>query len=140
MAAIVRDLIETPAGTTYFAQKIAGMWLRYNLRGDHPIVGRSAPDFEFEDGTRLGALLHDGAALMLDLSGGEKLHALVERWDGRVKYVSTKAKDSLGLTALFVRPDGFVAWAQEGDRNVSDAHAALIRWIGMPSDHPVPGA
>jgi 2-polyprenyl-6-methoxyphenol hydroxylase-like FAD-dependent oxidoreductase len=140
MAAIVRDLIETPAGTTYFAQKIAGMWLRYNLPGDHPVVGRSAPDLEFEDGTRLGALLHDGAAFMLDLSGGEKLRALVERWDGRVKYVSTKAKDSLGLTALFVRPDGFVAWAQEGDRNVSNAHAALIRWIGMPSDHPVPGA
>jgi hypothetical protein len=55
MAAIVRDLIQTPAGATYFAQKIAGIWPRYNLPGDHPVIGRSAPDLEFEDGTRLGA-------------------------------------------------------------------------------------
>jgi hypothetical protein len=78
--------------------------------------------------------------LLLNLNGGEKLHAVGERWAGRVKYVSTKAKDSLSLTALFVRPDGFVAWAQEGEGNVSDARAALIRWIGMPSGQPVPGA
>ena len=140
MAAIVRDLIQTPTGATYFAQKIAGVWLRYNLPGDHPLIGRSAPDLEFEDGTRLGALLQDGTALLLNLNGGEKLRAVGERWAGRVKYVSTKAKDSLGLTALFVRPDGFVAWAQEGEGNVSDAHAALIRWTGMHPGNSVPGA
>ncbi len=78
--------------------------------------------------------------MLLNLNGGEKLRALGEGWAGRVKYVFTKAKESLGLTALFVRPDGFVAWAQEGEGNVSDAHAALIRWTGMPSGHPVPGA
>jgi hypothetical protein len=128
----------TPQAQPIFAQKIAGMWLRYDLPGDHPLIGRSAPDLEFEDGTRLGAHLHDGTALLLNLNGGEKLHAVGERWAGRVKCVSTKAKDNLGLTALFVRPDGFVAWAQEGEGNVSDAQAALIRWIGIPSDHPVP--
>ena len=36
MAAIVRDLIDTRAGASYFAQKIAGTWLRYDLPGDIP--------------------------------------------------------------------------------------------------------
>ena len=40
--------------------------------GDHPLIGRSAPDFEFEDGARLGALLHDGKGLLLDLRGRPK--------------------------------------------------------------------
>ena len=144
MAAIVRDLIQTPAGATYFAQKIAGIWLRYNLPGDHPVIGRSAPDLEFEDGTRLGALLHEGTALLLDLTGGGKLCTVSRSWAGRLKYASAKAKDSLGLTALFVRPDGFVAWAQQDERNESDAQQelgpVLTRWIGAPAAQPVPSA
>ncbi|MFL6426930.1 MAG: FAD-dependent monooxygenase [Acidobacteriaceae bacterium] len=141
MAAIVRDLIQTPAGATYFAQKIAGMWLRYSLPGDHPVIGRSAPDFEFEDGSRLGALLHEGTALLLDLTGSEELRSVSCSWAGRLKYVSAKPKDSLGLTALFVRPDGFVAWAQQDEQNESHAqrelHPVLTRWIGESDGQPV---
>lgn len=130
MAAIVRDLIDTRAGASYFAQKIAGTWLRYDLPGDHPIIGRSAPDLQFEDGTRLGALLHDGTALLLNLNGNESLRPLSEPWSGRIKYLSAKAKDDLGLTALLVRPDGFVAWAGEGEPDPSKATEAIARWLG----------
>ncbi|HEX4581903.1 MAG TPA: hypothetical protein VH139_07565 [Acidobacteriaceae bacterium] len=41
------------------------------------------------------ALLHEGMALLLDLSGKGKLRRADEPWAGRVKYVSAKAKDSL---------------------------------------------
>ena len=44
------------------------MVMRYNLPGDHPLIGCSAPDFEFEDGARLGELLHDGKGLLLNFS------------------------------------------------------------------------
>lgn len=133
MAAIVRDLIDTPGGASYFAQKIAGVWQRYPMPGDHPLVGRSAPDLAFEDGTRLGASLHDGKALLLNLSGDEQLRSVGEPWAGRVHYVSAKAKDDLGMTAMLVRPDGFVAWADEGAGKFSDAREALTRWLGAPS-------
>ena len=133
MASIVRELINTRAGATFFAQKIAGMWLSYDLPGDHPLIGHSAPDLEFEDGTRLGALLHDGNALLLSLNGDETLRAVSEPWRGRVKYVSAKAKDSLGLTALFVRPDGFVPWATEAEPKLTEVVEAMTRWLGTPS-------
>jgi hypothetical protein len=38
-AAVVRDLIDTRDGTSYFMEKIAGASLHYDLPGDHPLVG-----------------------------------------------------------------------------------------------------
>jgi 2-polyprenyl-6-methoxyphenol hydroxylase-like FAD-dependent oxidoreductase len=137
IASVIRDLMRTREGTSYFAEKISGISLRYNFGGepgsDHPLIGCSAPDFEFEDGTRLGALLHDGSGLLLDLEASEGLRALGESWDGELKYVSAKARDSKGLSALLVRPDGFVAWATESEPNVSVAEASIERWFGSRS-------
>jgi len=130
IAAVIRDLLDTREGTTYFAEKISGIALHYDLGGNHPLIGRSAPDFEFGDGTRLGVLLHSGRALLLDLAGSEKLRVMHERWSGRLTYVSARAKDSKGLTALFIRPDGFVAWLAESDPDLAGADAAITRWLG----------
>ena len=66
LQAIVRDLIETRDGATYFAERLWGVSLRYDLGDGHPLVGRSCPDFELEDGTRLGVLLRDGKGVLLD--------------------------------------------------------------------------
>ena len=48
---IMRDLIDTRDGATYFAGRVWGINTRYNLGGDHPLAGRSVPNFELEDGT-----------------------------------------------------------------------------------------
>ena len=132
MASIVRELINTRPGATFFAHKIAGMWLGYDLPGNHPVIGRSAPDLQFEDGTRLGALLHDGKALLLGLNGDDNLHTAATPWPGRIKYISARAADSFGLTAIFVRPDGFVAWATEGEPDKSEVTEIMTRWLGEP--------
>jgi 2-polyprenyl-6-methoxyphenol hydroxylase-like FAD-dependent oxidoreductase len=129
IATVIRDLMQTKEGTTYFVEKISGIWVHYNLRGDHPLIGRSAPDFEFEDGTRLGALLHDGKGVLLDLAETKELSALGQTWKERLKYVSAKAKDSKGLTAVLVRPDGFVAWATESEPDVSAAAQSIKCWF-----------
>ena len=60
LEAIIRDLIDTRDGATYFAERVWGVSLRYDLGGSHPLVGRSAPDFELADGTKLGELLRHG--------------------------------------------------------------------------------
>lgn len=130
LAAVVRSLIGTREGTSYIAEKISGIGLRYDLGGSHPIVGRSSPDFEFEDGTRLGSLLHEGKALLVDFAGSEKLAQMVKTRPGRLKYIQKSAKDTKGLSALFIRPDGFVAWAAESDPSWAEAEAAIARWLG----------
>ena len=53
-----------------------------------------------------------------------------ERWSGRLTYVSAWAKDSKGLTALFIRPDGFIGWLAESDPDLAGADAAITRWLG----------
>jgi 2-polyprenyl-6-methoxyphenol hydroxylase-like FAD-dependent oxidoreductase len=130
IASVIRDLMQTRDGTTYFVEKISGLWVHYNLGNGHPVIGRSAPDFEFEDGTRLGALLHEGKGVLLDLAQSKELSALGQAWKLRLKYVSANAKDSLGLTAVLVRPDGFVAWATESEPDVSAATQSIERWFG----------
>ena len=57
LAQIVRDLIDTRDGATYFAERVWGVSLRYDLGSEHPLLGRSCPDFELADGSRLGDLL-----------------------------------------------------------------------------------
>jgi 2-polyprenyl-6-methoxyphenol hydroxylase-like FAD-dependent oxidoreductase len=126
LQAIVRDLIDTRDGATYFAGRAWGVSLRYDLGDEHSLVGRSCPDFALEDGTRIGTRLREGSGLLLDF--GRSLQALDGLWGDRVKYVASDAKDRLGLHALLVRPDGFVAWASETTPSAAEVTRAAARW------------
>src|ERR1700761_2803773 len=132
LEAIVRDLIGTRDGATYFAERVWGVSLRYNLGDSHALVGRSAPDFELMDGTRLGELLRNGRGLLLDFGPHPSLQALAGRWNRRITYVSGDAKDRLGLSALLVRPDGFVAWASDNAPDFEEVAQVASRWFGEP--------
>jgi 2-polyprenyl-6-methoxyphenol hydroxylase-like FAD-dependent oxidoreductase len=129
LAAIVRDLISTRDGATYFAQRVWNVSLRYDLGGEHPLVGRSSPDFELDDGRRLGALLREGNGLLLDFGRHASLKALDGCWSDRVRYVASDAVDRLGLRALLVRPDGFVAWATDTTPDVEALTRAAAKWF-----------
>jgi hypothetical protein len=134
LEAIIRDLIDTPDGATYFAERVWGVSLRYDLGGGHPLVGRSAPDFELVDRTKLGELLRMGKGLLLDFDVSASLQALASRWSGRITYVAGDAKDRLGLSAVLVRPDGIVAWAGEATPDLEEAAQAASRWFGEPEE------
>jgi hypothetical protein len=103
--------------------------LRYDLGDEHPLAGRSCPDFELDDGTRLGALLRDGRGLLLDFGGRASLRSLDGLWGDRVRYVANDAKDRLGFRALLVRPDGFVAWASETTPSPEEVRRSAARWF-----------
>ena len=134
LEAIIRDLIDTRDGATYFAGRVWGVSLRHDLGGGHPLVGRSAPDFELANGTRLGDLLRTGTGLFLDFDARAPLQALAARWRGRIAYVTSDAKTRLGLSAMLVRPDGVVAWAVEAAPDPEDAARAASRWFGEPDE------
>lgn len=60
LEAIIRDLIATRDGATYFAERVWGVALRYDLDSSEPLVGRSVPDFELSNGRKIGELLKRG--------------------------------------------------------------------------------
>lgn len=130
LTSVVADSIATRDGATYIAKKISGVWQRYDLRGDHPLIGRSAPDLEFEDGSRLEEYCRGGSALLFSLNDDDGIRELGARWGDRIKVVITRPKESSELSALFVRPDGYVAWATNGQPSLDDAATALSEWLG----------
>jgi 2-polyprenyl-6-methoxyphenol hydroxylase-like FAD-dependent oxidoreductase len=137
LQAIVRDLIDSRDGATYFAERVWGVSLRYDLGDGHPLAGRSCPDFELEGGARLGVLLRDGTGLLLDFSRSASLQALDCRWGDRVRYVASDAKDRMGLSALLVRPDGFVAWASDTTPSPGEVTRAAARWFTAREHHAI---
>ena len=138
LRAIIRDLVDTRDGATYFAEQVWGVSQHYDLGGDHPLVGRALPGFELLNGTRLAGLQEDGRGLLLDFDDRPPRHRLAARWSDRIRYVARDARDRLGLSALLVRPDGIVAWTSETAGADLGAAEAASRWFGEPEQNRGP--
>jgi hypothetical protein len=131
---IIRDLLETRDGATYFAERVRGVSLRYDLGDSHPVVGRSTPDFELVDGTKVGTLLRRAKGILLDFNAHAPLRTVASRWGARITYVAGNVKDRLGLSAALVRPDGIVAWASESAPEHEEVGQFVSRWFGDPAE------
>ena len=133
LEAIIRDLIGTHDGATYFAERVWGLSLHYDLGDSHPLVGRSVPEFELADGSRPGDFLRTGKGLLLDFGAGKPLQEVARRWKGSVTYIAGDAKDKLGVSAALVRPDGIVAWMWASTNDTGTAPESLAqaasRWF-----------
>ena len=127
--AVLRDLMNTRDGATYFAGRVWGIFSQYKLAGQHPLVGHSVPNFEFEDGVTIGEKMSDGRGILLVFDGSNSLQAWVGESSDRVKYVSGKAKIQLGLSATLIRPDGVVAWAADGQGDAQSFRQAAGHWF-----------
>ncbi|SHL38696.1 2-polyprenyl-6-methoxyphenol hydroxylase [Chitinophaga jiangningensis] len=135
--AIFRDLINTRDGATYFAGRIWGIHNRYDLGDSHPLVGRIVPDFEFEDGTRLGELMQDGKGVLLDFTANSQFKSIAAGYNGRLLHTGKAAIDRLGLSVILVRPDGIVAWAGE-PATFQELPEVIFRWFGNIEHEEVP--
>ncbi|MFD8784484.1 FAD-dependent monooxygenase [Kitasatospora sp. NPDC059599] len=139
---VLADLLATRDGATHAVKKISGVTQRLDLPGDHPLVGRAAPDLRLQDGTRLADHGHDGGFLLLDRTPDGTLARLAAPWTGRVRTVTDGRATPVGV---LVRPDGVVAWACDtvagavtgsvagADPGAEGLGAALHRWAGAPS-------
>lgn len=127
--AIVRELIDTRDGATTIAGRVWGISIDCKLGGDHPMTGRSVPDFEFEDGRRLGEMMRDGQGMLLDFDGRNSLKTWAHEFGNRIKYMPGTPKDCLGICAALIRPDGIVAWASDTAHDCSEIRKIAARWF-----------
>jgi 2-polyprenyl-6-methoxyphenol hydroxylase-like FAD-dependent oxidoreductase len=127
--AIFRDLMNTHDGATYFASRVWGINTHYDLGYDHPLTGRSVPNFELSDCITIGDLLHDGQGILLDFGNNSLLKPLAGKYDGQIKYISSPAKEQLGLSAMLIRPDGIIAWAAESEPDLTEFQKAADSWF-----------
>lgn len=131
LESIIRDLIATRDGSTYVAERVWGVSLRHGTGAGHSLVGHGIPDFEWGDGTRVMRLMQDGKGLLLDFGSTPSIETLAKRWSGRVTYVAGEVRESLGLRAVLVRPDGVVAWASATAPDEASLTQSVSRWFGM---------
>ena len=127
--AIMRDLINTRDGATYIAGRVWGINSKYDLGGRHPLVGRSVPNFRFEDRTTIGDLMHDGRGILLDFNSNSRLETLAAGYADQFSYYSRLAEDKPGLRVLLIRPDGIVAFASGNDGDEREFREAADRWF-----------
>ncbi|MEV6415446.1 FAD-dependent monooxygenase [Kribbella sp. NPDC051718] len=124
---LMHDLLQTRDGTTYAFERLSGASIRYDLGSEQPLVGRVAPEFRLEDGTRLADLMRAGEGVLLDFT--QDLQGAAMDWEGRIRYSGKPARNNLGLAAVLIRPDGVVAWAAS-NHDVGGFHQAATQWFG----------
>ena len=57
------------------------------------------------------------------------LKTLASEYDDRMRYVLGRAREQLGLSAVLIRPDRFIAWASDNDPDCSEVQKTAARWF-----------
>jgi 3-(3-hydroxy-phenyl)propionate hydroxylase len=135
---ILDQLLTTTQGRTQIAALIHGLDLAYDLGEGHPLLGRRMPDLDFDTPagrTPVYRFLHDARPVLLNFAGQGR--ADIAGWEDRVQGVDVQFAGRWELPvlgevtpprAVLVRPDGYVAWVEDGTGE--PLGGALARWFG----------
>ncbi|MFD9890686.1 FAD-dependent monooxygenase [Amycolatopsis sp. NPDC059027] len=118
-----------PAGNRAFTEVIVGLDARYEtvVSGDHPWLGRLAPDVPLTTSTgetRLTALLHPARPVLLDLTPDHAFAA----YSSTVDTYAARCPAEPDLRAALLRPDGHTAWLSTTPTTDPTLPLALTTW------------
>ncbi|WSA99712.1 FAD-dependent monooxygenase [Streptomyces sp. NBC_01794] len=142
LRAVVAELLGHDEVVGQLAGMISGLDVRYPDGSVAPLLGGRVPHWELtaETGPSSTAkLLRPGRGVLLDFAAGLPSGA-VAGWADRVRMVSAATPHGSGtgspfepggtaVRAVLLRPDGHVAWVDDG---TTPLRAALHRWFGAP--------
>ncbi|MEV6278652.1 rifampin monooxygenase [Nocardia sp. NPDC051832] len=120
---LLTELMDLDEVNRYLIEKITAIDIRYDFGAGPDLLGRRLRDVELEAG-RLYDRMREGRGLVLDRTG----RLSVDGWSDRVDVI-TDPTAALDVPAVLLRPDGYVAWIGERQRDLNDR---LERWFGKP--------
>lgn len=139
------DLFTIDEARKRYAGMMTGLDVHYDLGArSHPLLGRRMPDLELtigEHAQRVFTLLHDAQPVLLNL-GNPAAAVMWEPWSNRVQRVDARYEgawelpvigSAAAVTAVLIRPDGYVAWVGESGDDSDGLRDALMRWFGSPT-------
>ncbi|MEU9872883.1 rifampin monooxygenase [Actinomadura sp. NPDC048021] len=118
---LLSELMDFDEVNRHLTEKIIATGIRYDLGGEHPLVGRRLRDVVLKRG-RLYELMHDGRGLLLDQTG----RLSVAGWEDRVDHVADTSEE-LDVPAALLRPDGHVAWVGDDQDGL---RGPMAEWFG----------
>jgi 3-(3-hydroxy-phenyl)propionate hydroxylase len=135
----VSELLAMDEPRKRYAGMMSGLDVHYDLGPGHPLLGRRVPDLDLLTETgprRLFSLLHAARPILLNLGDPESID--ITPWADRVRWINARYDGAWQLpvlgtvspvTAVLIRPDGYVAWVGE-DGTDEGLEGALTRWFG----------
>lgn len=120
---LATEIVQLPDVQRRLVRELCGLAQPYpSAPGSHPLVGQRAPDLDLVtmDGhtTSITALLHDRRFLLLNLEADRPPGSALETGRLPITHVQARAgrapESMLGVKRLLVRPDAYVAWADDG--------------------------
>jgi rifampicin monooxygenase len=121
---LLSELMDFDEVNRHLIEKITAIGIRYDFGAEPDLVGRRLRDVEVKQG-RLYDLLSRGRGLLLDRT--ERLG--VGGWSDRVDHLADPTA-AVDVPALLLRPDGYVAWIGNEQRELE---VQLARWFGEPA-------
>jgi len=137
----VSELLRMDEPRRRWAAEMSGLDVHYDLGEGHPLLGRRMPDLDLVTGDgrlRFFALLHDARPVLLNLDQSRGIN--IAPWADRVRVIHAEYPGAWELPAIgvvtapaavLVRPDGYVAWVEDGTER--ELVNTLATWFGPPA-------
>jgi 2-polyprenyl-6-methoxyphenol hydroxylase-like FAD-dependent oxidoreductase len=137
---VISELLSMDEPRRRFAAMQSGLDIHYDVGEGHPLLGRRMPDLDLmtsDNELRVFTLLHEARPVLLNL--GEPGSFDSTQLPERVRLIDAQHEGPWELPllgevtapeAVLIRPDGYVAWV--GDRDKQGLAEALGAWFGQP--------
>ena len=141
---VVTGLLRFGDVNDHLAMVQSGLATRYPMTGAHPLLGRRVPDADIvspSGAKRVFELLNAAHPVLLDLSTGGASSNVLASWADRIDVVAARSlSESWPVpgdgsvpvpSAVLIRPDGYVAWVDDGIHDVGALQEILTKWFGV---------